>query len=180
MALFDFFNKKQNKTSDILIPNICPTNIPSEIVEKIATVNWADFETAHGNAQQTIPFYLKNLFCSDTKIAMDATHQLWCSLCHQHAFISTAALPAYDILKIGLLQLDDKLKIEVLDIFRGFSECTSDKYFIAVKRTPLNWELELKQKLILDINLFKKMATHTDEEISAFASNVIEDLTSQA
>jgi hypothetical protein len=178
MDLFNFLKKKGNKTSDILIPNACPTNIPSEIAEKIEKVNWADFETAYGNAEKTIPFYLKNLFCQDTKIAMDATHQLWCSLCHQHAYISAAALPSYEILKIGLLQLDDKLKIELLDIFRGFSECTSDKYFIAIKRTPQNWERELKQKLIVDIDLFKELAKHTDEEISVFAYNVIEDLTS--
>lgn len=168
----------QNKISDILIPGDCPTNIPLEIIEKIDSVNWADFETAYGNAEHTIPFYLKNLFCSDTKIAMNATHQLWCSLCHQHAYISTAALPSFDILKIGLLELDDNLKIELLDIFQGFSICTSDKYFVMIERKPQNWEQELKQKLILDIDLFNKLAKHINEDIAVFASSIVEDLTS--
>jgi hypothetical protein len=177
MALFDFLKQKQDKTSDILIPKVCPTNIPSEISEKIDNINWADFETAYGNAEKTIPFYLKNLFCSDTEIAMDATHQLWCSLCHQHAYISTAALPSYDILKIGLLQLDDKLKIELLDIFQGFSECTNDRYFTSMKIKISDWEAEIKQKLFSDINLFEKLTKHSNEEISGFATNIVDSLT---
>lgn len=154
MALFDFLKTKQDKASNIIIPKICPTNIPFEIEAKIDKVNWANFETAYGNAEKTIPIYLKNLFCDDAKIAMDATHQLWCSLCHQQAYISSAVLPSYDILKIGLLQLDDKLKIELLDIFQGFSECTNGKYYTSINRTANNWEQEVRQKLINDIILF--------------------------
>ena len=99
---------------------------------------------------------------------MDATHQLWCSLCHQHAYISTAALPSYDILKIGLLTLDDKLKIELLDILQGFSAFTSDKYFVAIKQTPSDWEQELRRKLILDLANIEEFTKHTDEQISSF------------
>jgi hypothetical protein len=109
---------------------------------------------------------------------MDATHQLWCSLCHQHAYISTAALPSYDILKIGLLQLDDKLKIELLDIFRGFSECTKNDYFAATKEAPKKWELELKQKLISDISIFTELSGNNDELISHFATTICENLLS--
>lgn len=176
MPLFDFLKRKQKKTSDTLIPKVCTTNIPSEIGEKIDKINWADFETAYGNAEKTIPFYLKNLFCSDTEIAMDATHQLWCSLCHQHAYISTAALPSYEILKIGLLQLDDKLKIELLDIFQGFSECTSDRYFVSRKIEISDWEAEIKQKLYRDIKLFKELTKHSNEIIAVFAIKIVEIL----
>jgi hypothetical protein len=35
MALFDFFKEKSDKLSDILIPKICPTEVPPEIAEKI-------------------------------------------------------------------------------------------------------------------------------------------------
>lgn len=174
MALFDFLKKKQNSISDILIPKFCRTNIPSEIESKIDSINWADFETAYGNAENTIPFYLKNLFCSDTSIAMHATHQLWCSLCHQHAFVSTAALPSYDILKIGLLQLNDELKIELLDIFKGFSECTCEKYL--TPRTARDWEQEIRHKLISDIKLFEDLAKHSDEGISSFAVEIVDSL----
>ncbi len=173
-TLFDFLN--QNNTSDILIPKVCPSNIPPEIGEKIDTINWAEFETAYGNAEKTIPFYLKNLFCIDIEIALDATHQLWCSLCHQQVSISTAALPSYEILKIGLLQLDDKIKIELLDIFQGFSECTSDKYFTSIKIEISDWEVKIKQKLFRDIKMFEELTLHSDEVISSIATNIFDSL----
>lgn len=182
MGLFDFFKRAEKQTdgklADSLVPKTCLTEIPIEIRHEVDKINWADFNTAYGNAKDTIPFYLKNLFCADKQVSMDATHQLWCSLCHQHAYISTAALPSYDILKIGLLTLDEKLKIELLDIFQGFSECTSDKYFAAVKQPPSDWEQELKQKMILDLAIFNELTKHTDEEISAFAFKIVDDLTS--
>jgi hypothetical protein len=179
MALFNFFKKKSDKPSDILIPKTCPTEVRPEIAEKIDNINWSDFDTAYGNAEKTIPFYLKNLFCSDAKISMDATHQLWCSLCHQHAYISTASLPSYDILRIGLLELNDKLKIELLDIFQGFAECTSDKYFIAISQTPKPWEKELREKLINDTTIFKELITSTNEGVSDFACALFSSLTNR-
>jgi hypothetical protein len=178
MGVFSFFRKSKYKLADDLIPKNCLTPISNEISSLIDIIKWSDFETAYGNAEKTIPFYLKNLFCTDTKIAMDATHQLLCSLCHQHANISTAALPTYDILKIGLLQLDDKLKIELLDIFRGFSECTRNDYFAATKEAPKKWELELKQKLISDFSIFTELSGNNDELISHFATTICEDLLS--
>lgn len=176
MALFGFLKKKESKALDRVVLKQYPANIPLEIVEKIDAINWADFYTAYGNAESAIPYYLTNLFSGDAKIAMDATHQLWCSLCHQHAYISTAALPSYDILKVGLLQLDDKLKVELLDIFQGFSTCTSDRYFESVKRVPSKWEHELRQKLLSDLTLFEDLTKHIDEEIASFSSNIVEDL----
>jgi hypothetical protein len=176
MGVFSFFRKPKNKLADSLIPKICLTPIPNEISSLIEKIKWADYETAYGNAKNTIPFYLKNLFCKDSEIAMDATHQLWCSLCHQHAFISPASLPAYDILKIGLLKLDDKFKIEILDIFQGFSDCTSNDYFTNTKQSPEIWELELRQKLISDIDIFKELSSNNNEEISHFATTISEGL----
>lgn len=157
----------------ILFPKVCLADIPFEITGKIEQVNWADFETAYGNAEKTIPLYLKNLFCSDTEIAMDATHQLWCSLCHQHAFISSASLPAYNILKIGLLQLNDDLKIELLDIFQGFAYCSSPT-FNNFERA--DWEMQLRERLFADITLFEELASHTNEDISGFADNILGSL----
>jgi hypothetical protein len=86
-------------------------------------------------------------------------------------------LPSYEILKLGLLTLDDELKIELLDIFQGFSECTSDKYFGSIIRPPSSWEQQLKQKLIFDIGHFKELTRHSNEEIANFASKIIDDLT---
>ena len=69
------------------------------------------------------------------------------------------------------------MKIELLDIFQGFSECTTNKYFAAIKQIPSSWEQELKRKLMTDINLFKELAQHTNKEISAFACNIVDDFT---
>jgi hypothetical protein len=182
MRLFKFFKKAEKETESILatelIPQVCLTEIPTEISCEIDKINWADFETAYGSAKMTIPFYLKNLFCTDKEISMYSTHQLWCSLCHQHAFISSASLPAYDILKIGLIKLDDNHKIELLDIFQGFADCTSGKNFAAIKQKPNNWEQMLRQKLLVDIELFRELANHKNEEISHFATTIYDGLMS--
>ena len=176
MALFEFLKRKENKNSDTHTPKVCSTNIPMEITEKIDNINWVDYETAYGNAEMTIPFYLKNLFCSDNGIALEATHQLWCSLCHQHAFISTASLPAYDILKIALLELDNKMKIEILDIFQGFAICTNNEYLNSLKENPEKWQLEIRQKLNADIKIFEEFRTNPDELISDFSNFIYENL----
>ncbi|XZF15507.1 hypothetical protein ACTHGU_05180 [Chitinophagaceae bacterium MMS25-I14] len=162
-----------DKLSDMLHPDACSsTNLPIDIITEIDSINWTSFSTAYGTAEKTIPFYLKNLFCVDDKIAMNATHQLWCSLCHQHAYISTAALPAYDVLKTGLLQLSDKIKIEILDIFLGFATCTSKIYFDQQGSAPADWEIKMQQKLINDKPVFQKLSFHTDKEISSFANAI--------
>jgi hypothetical protein len=155
--------------ADILTPGNCLAGIPQAIIEQVEAVKWAGFETAYGNAANTIPFYLKNLFCTDTKIAMGATHQLWCSLCHQHAYVSSAALPAYDILKVGLLQLSDVVKVELLDIFLGFADCTNSE--------STGWEAQLWRKLQADSLLFKELSTHTNGLIADFAGKIVERLT---
>jgi hypothetical protein len=178
MGLLNFLKKKNKKLStDISAPKECLKEIPIEIADIVNKVNWADFETAYGNAEKTIPSSLKELFCNDTEIAMHATHELWCSLCHQHAYISTAALPAYDVLRIGLIDLSDKLKTEILDIFDGFVECTNKDYYEATRQFPRQWEIELRQKLVQDLHLFEYFAKHSDEVISHFATLIYEDLT---
>ncbi len=81
------------------------------ISEKILAIDWRDFDTANGNAAENIPYYvpngdgrgyvpgvarsLINLFSGDKKTALQASCDLWCSLCHQHSFVSSAALSAY-------------------------------------------------------------------------------------
>lgn len=146
------------------------------ITEKeINSIKWSNFNTAYGKADE-VAIFLTNLFSGDKKIAMDATHDLWCGLCHQHAYISNAALPSYDFLKTALLSLDDELKIEIMDILRGFSCCTSTKYYKTSNKSPENWEKELREKMLTDINIFKNLKNHSDEFISGFASDIVEDL----
>jgi hypothetical protein len=179
MGLSDFFKKKDEKKEkeipDLLKPKPCPTPISPEITLEIDKISWQGFGTAYGNTRNTIPYYLKNLFCSDLEVAKGAAHQLWCSLCHQHAFISSAALPSYDILKTGLLVLHDDLKFEILDIFVGFAFCMSQEY-ITKPNELVDWEKELQQKLINDRRLFNELSIHNDEDISRLAQELCSQL----
>ena len=175
MGILNLFKKNIQKNSDIeaediLTPRVCPTDIPAEIKVQVDKVDWTKYSSAYGVATKTIPYYLKNLFCVDNEIAMRATHQLWCSLCHQQAYISTAALPAYDILKLGLETLNDQLKLELLDIFKGFAVCI----FLNSPESKLeDWEVELKQKLTVDIEVFSAYKQSSNEDIAYFATTIV-------
>ena len=156
------------------------------ITEKILAIDWRNYDTAYGNAAQDVPYYvpigdgreyvtsvgqsLLALFSDDKKAALQASHELWCSLCHQHAFVSSAALPAYDILFYGLQNLDDALKVEILDIFMGFAICLP-------KDTPKNsWQGQLRAKLENDKPYFQLLLSHTNDTIAGFAENILEEL----
>jgi hypothetical protein len=154
-----------------------------DIRNEIKNIDWSQYETAYGNANQNIPEYLNqskyipkvpslllDLFSEDKEHAMKATHYLWCSLCHQHGFVSSAALPAYDFLIYGLKNLEDNLKIEILDILLGFSICTA-----GVNLTD-SWQGKLRSKLKEDLGYFQELALSTNEEILSFAQSIIEYL----
>ena len=105
------------------------------LYKMIDEIDWSQYETAYGNAAQDIPHFqcgqtpsvphsLWDLFSGNRERAMQATGGLWAGLCHQHAFVSSAALPAYDFLMLALQEMDDELKVELLDIFQGFAVCT--------------------------------------------------------
>lgn len=157
------------------------------ISEKILATDWRDFDTAYGNAAEDITYYVSNadnrgyipnvaqlllsLFSNNKKVALQASHDLWCSLCHQHSFVSSAALPVYDILYYGLQNLDDDIKVEILDIFMGFAVCLPKE---ALKSN--SWQEQLRGKMERDKSYFEMLISHTNEDIAAFAKNIIEML----
>lgn len=157
-----------------------------EIEQTILTTDWSQYETAYGNAAQDIPYYvtagdgrefipkvsqsLLDLFSGHRQAAMKATHDLWCGLCHQHTFISSAALPAYDILFYGLQHLEEDLKIELLDIFYGFAVCSSRE------NAPGSWQGQLRTKLAADMPYFQSLTVHSNEDIAGFSANILEAL----
>ena len=89
-----------------------------ERYKMIDEIDWSQYETAYGNAAQDIPHFqagktpsvprsLWDLFSGDRERAIRATGDLWAGLCHQHAYISSAALPAYSqalFVNIGIPQ----------------------------------------------------------------------------
>lgn len=147
----------------------------------IAELDWSRYETAYGNAAQDIPHFqcghtpsvpssLRALFSGDHEAAMKATSDLWAGLCHQHAYVSSAALPAYDFLMLALRELDDGLKVELLDIFLGFAACTG-------RSAEADWEKQLREKLKADLPVFAGFTSSGNEDISYFAGRIVEELT---
>jgi hypothetical protein len=187
MGFFDRFKAKEEKNEpakrlenvpDLLRPKICVGIINEGIISEIDKVDWSQFGSAYGNTVNTIPYYLKNIFCIDEGTALDAAHQLWCSICHQGVNMASAALPSYEILRIGLVELSDNLKVEILDIFTGFALCTSNEY-VTSPNELWDWEKQVQQKLIRDRVVFELLTTSSNEEVSTCAKALCQYLDNQ-
>ena len=148
----------------------------------ISEIDWSRYETAYGNAAQDIPHFqcghtpsvpssLRALFSGGHESAMKATSDLWAGLCHQHAYVSSAALPAYDFLMLALKELDDGLKVELLDIFLGFAVCTGRFSSDAL------WPRQLREKLKADLPVFSALTASENEDIAYFSARIAEELT---
>lgn len=61
--------------------------------ERLRAVVWADYGTAYGPAIK-VPDQPGRLAGPNEGAALAASHDLCCGLCHQHAYISSAAVPA--------------------------------------------------------------------------------------
>ena len=156
-----------------------------DIQKMISSVNWHEYETAYGNAGENIPYFvptgddrgytpkveisLTDLFSDDKETALKAAHDLWCGLCHQYAFVSSAALPSFDILCCALQNPSDEIKIEILDIFNGFACCTSGY-------RPDTWQGMLRNKLENLIPYLQTLIGHPNEDIAYFAEEIIKEL----
>lgn len=154
-----------------------------DVIKQITAIDWMQYETAYGCAGDRMRFPFSDgttyhtvgeslcaLFSGDEKSAMRATHELWCGLCHQHAYLSSAALPAYEFLLRGLLELSDKLKVELLDIFTGFAYCSGGEL------NPERFQYKIREKLMRDIEIFRFFVSSDNEDIAGFASMIVEEL----
>lgn len=102
---------------------------------RILRIDWSKYETVYGVADN-VPDYLIDLAADDETIAIDASYELWCGLCHQHAYVSSAAVPAYPFILEILHKCDTnpdttlaaKLRTELLDIMAGFANCTQPEH----------------------------------------------------
>ena len=153
------------------------------LYKMIDEIDWSQYETAYGNAAQDIPHFqagktpsvprsLWDLFSGDRERAIRATGDLWAVLCRQHAYISSAALPAYDFLILALQEADDKLKVELLDIFLGFAVCTG-------RSTETDWEKQLRDKLTSHLPVFAGLVSSGNEDIAYFAERIMEEITDE-
>lgn len=140
----------------------------SAIRRELGAISWEEFFTAYGTASD-VPSDIERLFSSDFSIAKQASHQLWCGLCHQHAFVSSAALPALPFLMIALNQAPDNLKIEILDIILGFAKCS--KFQLSQ-----DWALKLRAELVKELGFFEVLSTSENPEVADFSVWVCQEL----
>ena len=145
--------------------------IPTKLWPNLLTTT--GYETAYGDASN-IPHELERLLSKDLDEAMDATHQLWCSLCHQHAYISSAAEPAYLFLKYVLEKAEGNFLVEMLDIFAGFAECSSPKH----PEGEGEFQKRVRGLLQQDVELFKKLSLIEGPE--GFAEYIVEEVADNA
>lgn len=112
---------------------------------------------------------LRELFSEQEQTAIDAASDLWAALCHQRVFVSSAALPAYEILLYCLRTTDSlSLQEELMDIFLGFTQYTV--------KAQTGWAKTLREKLLRDKEFFHSFAASKNEYISEFSKEILESL----
>ena len=155
-----------------------------DLPERLRAIPWADYKTAYGRASSghqfetrdgtlterwgSVPDQLLALASADAATAMAASHHLWSSLCHQHAYISSAALPALPFLLEILEQANDELAVEILDILTGFVECS-----IA---SEVDWIRELRARLVAERVTFERLSAHVSSDIARWAQRIVSSL----
>ena len=143
-----------------------------DYAKRVNEVDWSKYQTAYGRADD-VPGELLRLASTDHSIAMSSTHKLWCGLCHQHAYISDAALPALPFILEVLDNANDKLAVELLDILTGFAICST---LGPKESSPNQWERLLRGRLRDELPRFIALTTHANEEIAGFAERIVENL----
>ncbi|UJR86857.1 hypothetical protein [Sandaracinus amylolyticus] len=161
---------------------------PPALSERLAAIDWSQFSTAYGRADQphaferrdgspagrwgSIPEQLARLWSDDRRAALEVTHHLWCSLCHQHAYVSSAALPALPFLLEALDGADDAFSVELLDIAAGIAVCA--RTGSAAPAGP--WLEELRAALLRERARFERLATSAGQDVASFAQRIVADL----
>jgi hypothetical protein len=154
--------------------------------ERLSAIEWSNYKTAYGNAADqhllatsdgketsrwgSVAEQLYELAANDEAKAIEASHHLWCCLCHQHAYVSSAALPAMPFLLEVLERAGEQLKIEILDILTGFARCSR-----AVENQT-DWIRELRARLLIERPRFEALAKHPNEEIAEWAEGILAEL----
>jgi hypothetical protein len=151
--------------------------------EHLDSIVWKDFCTAYGPAVM-VPDQLRRLAGLNRKVALDASHELWCGLCHQHDQVGSAALPALPFLLNVLDSADRELTVEILDILLGFAVGTNPRRAVEFQRShgrkefesEQSWVSDLRANLLAESSRFQQLASTQDEDIADFAQLILEEL----
>lgn len=105
---------------------------------------------------------LARLGSTDEAEALQAAGDLWAGLCHQHGYVSSAALPALPFLLEMLDRGSDVLRVELLDILLGLARCSHPTDF---PPSPA-WIQELRAQLLAERPRLERLAKHPDEAVA--------------
>jgi hypothetical protein len=151
--------------------------------ERLNDIPWGDFDTAYGPAAK-VPDQLRRLAGRDRKASLEATHDLWCGLCHQHVQIGSAALPALPFLLEVLDTADRDLTVELLDILLGFAIGVNRQRAVDFQRSlgrtevtsEEEWVAVLRAALTAELPRFRRLAASPNQDIADFAGRIVAEL----
>jgi len=154
-----------------------------EFSQRLEAIPWAEFGTAYGPAVK-VPDQLRRLAESDPKAAREASHELWCGLCHQHVQVGSAALPALPFMLEVLDSASRGLTVAILDIVLGFALGVNWQRVVEFQRSRGHteiqperaWVTDLRAALLAQLPRFEKLASAPDEEIKDFAQRIVSEL----
>jgi hypothetical protein len=156
--------------------------MPLAFADRIAAVEWTAFHTAYGRADD-VPNQLLRLASPDKAMALKASHELWCGLCHQHVQVGTAALPALPFILEVMQAANEPLVYEILDIILGFAKGVSRKRHVdfqkALGREPQpdpEWVIALRTRLVNESDRFRMLGTHSNSDIAESANAILQEL----
>lgn len=140
-------------------------------LDAIHAINWSDYTTAYGSAAG-VPQDLIELFLGGSR-SLKAASRLWADLCHQHAYVSSAALPAFEFILLALESASESLQIELLDILLGFANCTLPGH----QADAQDWKLKLHEKMLENVPRIRPFASAKNQDVREFAELILESLT---
>ena len=140
--------------------------------QDVEAVDWAAYGTAYGGAER-VPRLLMQLASAHVPTATGAAHELWSGLCHQHAYVSSAALPSYPIVLRILANAEQGLAVEILDVLLGFARCSSPGFGANIQSCS-GWKSELHAAMQADITTFEALAGADNEEVREFARLIVD------
>lgn len=148
------------------------TDIAPDYLDRLQLVDWAANRSTHGSGEM-VQDHLTRLVSEDQSVAFAASIELSDSLCHQHAYMLNATLPALPFVLEVLDVADDRLTVEILDALLGFARNShTDEDVLGV----YPWIVEVRERLHAEQGRLERLAASINPEMADFAAFVLEVL----
>ncbi len=149
---------------------------------RLAAVDWPRFRTLYGAADE-VPELIAGLHSPDEAMALRAAGDLSAGLCHRHAQIASAALPAFPFIVERLPSAGEKVTAEILNMLVGFAISTDPvrmrQFASAVGKrrvAPPGWVQELRDALRTALPQVARYATHQNPAIAESAKMFVDEM----